>query len=161
MVSTRCSSSSSFCFPFRSRTISNSGNMSKWSSMLRLLRLVTKIISSTPAATASSTIYCNVGLSTSGNISLGITLLAGRTRVPRPATGNTALRILLYIPPQIQADEPVKYLYSLYGIMEGRSIFPHLVIYVYICYIHTGDDLKPGKYGCVPIPTHYRALRVL
>src|SRR6266849_1267383 len=63
--------------------------------MLRLLRLVTKIISSTPAATASSTIYCNVGLSTSGNISLGMTLLAGRMRVPRPATGNTALRICI------------------------------------------------------------------
>src|SRR5436309_6433752 len=67
--------------------------MSKWSSMLRLLRLVTKIISSTPAATASSTIYCKVGLSTSGSISLGSTLLAGSTLVPSPATGNTALRI--------------------------------------------------------------------
>src|SRR6266705_2530420 len=63
--------------------------------MLRLLRLVTKIISSMPAATASSTMYCNVGLSTSGNISFGITLLAGSTRVPRPATGKTALRILI------------------------------------------------------------------
>src|SRR4249920_2983781 len=61
--------------------------------MLRLLRLVTKIMSSTPAATASSTIYCKVGLSTSGSISLGSTLLAGSTLVPSPATGNTALRI--------------------------------------------------------------------
>src|ERR1700726_2193951 len=51
------------------------------------------MISSIPAATASSTIYCSVGLSTSGNISLGMTLVAGKTRVPRPATGNTALRI--------------------------------------------------------------------
>src|SRR2546421_4899453 len=71
--------------------------------MLRLLRLVTKIISSTPAATASSTIYCNVGLSTSGSISLGMTLLAGSTRVPRPATGNTALRICID-PPDSERD---------------------------------------------------------
>src|SRR3989440_1190329 len=66
--------------------------------MLRLLRLVTKIISSTPAATASSTIYCNAGLSTIGSISFGMTLLAGKTRVPSPATGNTALRIFMNPP---------------------------------------------------------------
>jgi len=35
-----------------------------------LLRLAIKMISSIPAATASSTIYCNVGLSTSGSNSL-------------------------------------------------------------------------------------------
>src|SRR6266581_425527 len=70
--------------------------------ILRLLRLVTKIISSTPAATASSTMYCNVGLSMSGSISLGITLLAGNTRVPRPATGNTAFRIRIKPPPSLQ-----------------------------------------------------------
>src|SRR5579875_2380872 len=66
--------------------------------MLRLLRVVTKIISSIPAATASSTIYCKVGLSTNGSISFGITLLAGSTRVPIPATGNTALRICIKPP---------------------------------------------------------------
>src|SRR5438105_4652370 len=93
MVCTWRNSSISFCFPVRSSICSNSGNTSKWSSMLRLLRLVTKMISSTPAATASSTIYCKVGLSTSGSISFGITLLAGSTLVPRPATGNTALRM--------------------------------------------------------------------
>src|SRR5262245_61548375 len=32
------------------------------------------------------------GLSTSGSISLGCALVAGRNRVPRPAAGNTALR---------------------------------------------------------------------
>src|SRR5437879_12839132 len=32
------------------------------------------------------------GLSTTGSISLGIALVAGRKRVPIPATGNTALR---------------------------------------------------------------------
>src|ERR1022692_5001165 len=33
-----------------------------------------------------------MGLSTSGNISLGWALVAGRKRVPRPAAGKTALR---------------------------------------------------------------------
>src|ERR1700726_5158309 len=33
------------------------------------------------------------GLSTTGNISLGLAFVAGRKRVPRPATGNTAVRI--------------------------------------------------------------------
>src|SRR5688572_32690134 len=47
---------------------------------------------STPEATASSTPYWMIGLSTRGSISLGWALVAGRKRVPRPAAGNTALR---------------------------------------------------------------------
>src|SRR5215510_255353 len=35
------------------------------------------------------------GLSTMVSISFGIALVAGRTRVPRPATGKTALRIFM------------------------------------------------------------------
>src|SRR5258708_9648422 len=62
--------------------------------MARLLRPVTKIICSIPAAAASSTAYWLRGLSTTGNISLGIALVAGRNRVPMPATGKTALRTL-------------------------------------------------------------------
>src|ERR1700730_12056800 len=50
-----------------------------------------KIMSVIPAAAASSTAYWISGLSTTGNISLGLALVAGRKRVPRPATGNTAL----------------------------------------------------------------------
>src|ERR1700704_5331661 len=50
------------------------------------------MISSRPDATASSTTYWMVGLSTSGSISLGWALVTGRKRVPRPAAGNTALR---------------------------------------------------------------------
>jgi hypothetical protein len=34
------------------------------------------------------------GLSTTGSISLGLALVAGRKRVPRPATGNTAVRMI-------------------------------------------------------------------
>src|ERR1035437_6338968 len=45
-----------------------------------------------PEWMASSTPYCMMGLSTSGNISLGWALVAGRKRVPRPAAGKTALR---------------------------------------------------------------------
>src|SRR5487761_1988548 len=45
-----------------------------------------------PAATASSTAYWMTGLSTSGSISLGWALVAGRKRVPHPAAGKTALR---------------------------------------------------------------------
>src|SRR5678809_537345 len=48
------------------------------------------MISSSPEATASSTTYWMVGLSTSGSISFGCALVAGRKRVPRPAAGKTA-----------------------------------------------------------------------
>src|SRR5215470_13091618 len=57
-----------------------------------LPRPVTKMNCSMPAACASSTAYWISGLSTTGSISFGIALVAGRKRVPRPATGNTALR---------------------------------------------------------------------
>src|SRR5437879_4562560 len=62
--------------------------------MARLLRPVTRMISSRPEATASSTTYWMVGLSTRGSISLGCALVAGRKRVPSPAAGKTALRTL-------------------------------------------------------------------
>src|SRR5690242_206184 len=46
-----------------------------------------------PAAAASSTAYWISGLSTTGSISFGLALVAGRNRLPSPATGNTALVI--------------------------------------------------------------------
>src|SRR5271170_6474947 len=46
-----------------------------------------------PARNASSAAYWISGLSTTGTISLGLALVAGRKRVPRPATGKTAVRI--------------------------------------------------------------------
>jgi hypothetical protein len=58
---------------------------------------VTINIDSMPDATASSTAYWMRGLSTSGSISLGDAFVAGKKRVPRPAAGKTALRILLAI----------------------------------------------------------------
>src|SRR5919199_1785153 len=62
--------------------------------MLRLAALVTSTISSIPALTASSTISWITGTSTIGSISLGMALVAGKKRVPSPAAGMTALRIL-------------------------------------------------------------------
>ena len=50
-----------------------------------------------PAATHSSTMYWIIGLSTTGNISLGIAFVAGNIRVPKPATGITAFVILRVI----------------------------------------------------------------
>ena len=58
--------------------------------MDRLLRPVMSSTSSSPARTASSTTYWMAGLSTTGSISLGVALVAGRKRVPRPAAGTTA-----------------------------------------------------------------------
>src|SRR5688572_18929352 len=55
-----------------------------------LVRPVTNTSSSAPALIASITAYWISGLSTTGSISLGLALVAGRKRVPRPATGNTA-----------------------------------------------------------------------
>src|SRR5512133_519474 len=54
-----------------------------------------RMTSRTPAATASSTMYWIVGMSTIGRSSLGTALVAGRNRVPRPAAGITAFRIFV------------------------------------------------------------------
>ena len=43
-----------------------------------------------PERTASSTRYWMAGLSTMGSMPLGMALVAGSTRVPRPAAGITA-----------------------------------------------------------------------
>src|SRR2546427_8160667 len=50
------------------------------------------MISDRPEATASSTTYWIIGLSTRGSISFGCAFVAGRNRVPRPAAGKTPLR---------------------------------------------------------------------
>src|SRR5580765_7639580 len=55
------------------------------------------MIWSHPEARASSTPYWMMGLSTSGSISLGCALVAGRKRVPRPAAGKTAFLTLANI----------------------------------------------------------------
>src|SRR3954453_14264288 len=52
-----------------------------------------------PASLASSTTYWINGLSTIVSISFGIALVAGRKRVPRPATGKTAFLTLFISSP--------------------------------------------------------------
>src|SRR5215204_5011847 len=64
--------SSSLLLPRFCRVDSSSNCLSKWSSI---------------------TTSWMTGRSTTGSISLGMALVAGRNRVPRPATGKTALRI--------------------------------------------------------------------
>src|SRR6185503_11482332 len=61
--------------------------------MARFEEPVMKTRSRAPAVRASSTAYWMSGLSTIGSISFGLALVAGRKRVPRPATGKTAKRI--------------------------------------------------------------------
>ncbi|OBX36398.1 hypothetical protein A8U91_00740 [Halomonas elongata] len=88
------SSSSSSHLPLASRLASSSKCLSKWFSMALLLPCVTSTMSRIPASTASWTTYWITGRSTMVIISLGIALEAGRQRVPKPATGRTALRIM-------------------------------------------------------------------
>src|SRR5438874_2926880 len=92
--------------------------MSKWSSSAVLLRPVTKIICSIPASSASSTAYWMSGRSTTVSISLGIALVAGRKRVPRPATGNTALRTFFIMSPKAGPA----------GASAGRRKFERIVL---------------------------------
>src|SRR3954447_14190945 len=47
---------------------------------------------SMPERRASSIPYCRIGLSTSGSISFGMTFVAGKNRVPKPAQGKTQVR---------------------------------------------------------------------
>src|ERR1700745_3971023 len=54
-----------------------------------------------PAPTASSITYWIVGLSTTGSISFGCALVAGRNRGPSPAAGITAL--VSFIGPKVSA----------------------------------------------------------
>jgi hypothetical protein len=49
-------------------------------------------MSEMPARTASSTTSWIAGVSISGSISFGVAFVAGRNRVPSPATGITACR---------------------------------------------------------------------
>jgi hypothetical protein len=91
---------SSSCLPFRSSVASSSKLWSKWSSIAPLPRPVTMMMCSIPDAIASSTPYWMMGLSTSASISLGITLVAGKKRVPSPPAGKTAFRtrLLIHLP---------------------------------------------------------------
>src|SRR5437764_1226850 len=73
--------------------------------MAVLPRPVTMMMFEIPEWMASSTPYWMRGLSTSGSISLGMALVAGKNRVPNPAAGKTALRTFASIPSQFRSSE--------------------------------------------------------
>ena len=70
---------------------------------------------SAPAASASSAAYWISGLSTTGSISFGLALVAGRKRVPRPATGNTAVLILAIREPGTTREWEARIIADRYG----------------------------------------------
>src|SRR5262245_8273026 len=92
--------------------------------MADLPRAVTKTISSMPAPTHSSTISWMLGVSTSGSISFGTAFVAGKNRVPSPATGNTALRTLFVIGPPFYA--------RFHPIPVGRDVLVLVVVVVVV-----------------------------
>src|ERR1035441_1983854 len=85
---------SSTTLPRLSRTRSSSGLGAKWAWINSLPLAMTSTISDAPAAMASSIAHSMTGRSTTGSISLGRTLVAGRKRVPNPAAGTTQCRIV-------------------------------------------------------------------
>src|SRR5919106_3528386 len=108
MSEMRRTSSSLSSSPLPVSSCSSSTERSKWSSMACLPRPVTIRMSWMPARTASSITYWIEGLSTSGSISLGCALVAGRKRVPSPAAGITALRTFtMAVPPKVAVQTPI------------------------------------------------------
>ena len=82
MLAVSCTIFRRSSLPFFLSSASSVGAESKWSSMARLPWPLTMRISSMPLASASSTMYWMVGLSTIGSISFGVAFVAGRKRVP-------------------------------------------------------------------------------
>ena len=68
---------------------------SKWFSIDTFRAPVTNSNRRTPASISSSATYWTTGLRPTGNISLGWLLVAGSRRVPCPATGITAMLMVM------------------------------------------------------------------
>src|SRR5262249_17977686 len=66
-----------------------------------------------------------IGLSTSGSISFGCALVAGRNRVPSPAAGKTALRTLIFIALSYPSTRPATGPWQ----VPGPCFFLHFVSY--------------------------------
>src|SRR5215469_5212206 len=99
-----------------------------------------------PAASASSTAYWMSGLSTTGSISFGLALVAGRKRVPRPATGNTAVRIT-DLDVDLIAISPWPQLPSSRGPYRALGALRPLE--------YVGTQAVPGvTLGAAPVPAH-------
>lgn len=85
-------------FPACSSWYSSSRSGAKWVWIAALRVDVTIVISTIPES-ASSRMVCSItGLSPTGSISFGAAFVSGSSRVPSPATGITAFRII-HVPP--------------------------------------------------------------
>src|SRR6516162_1349935 len=132
--------------PWLSSMCSSSWSESKWSSMARLEAPVMNTSRCAPATSASSTAYWMSGLSTTGSISLGLALVAGRKRVPRPATGNTAVRIT-DLDVDLIAISPCPQLPSSRGPYRALGALRPLE--------DVGTQAVPGvTLGAAPVPAH-------
>src|SRR6516164_6747644 len=105
--------------------------------MTALLRPVTKMKCSIPAALASSTTCWMSGRSTTGSISLGMALVAGRNLVPSPATGKTAFRMACIYPLESGGHgkhPPAKYRtgFASTRILAGTVNQPHLQLDIFV-----------------------------
>src|SRR4029078_6497091 len=103
--------------------------------MTLLLRPVMKTKCSMPASRASSTTIWMTGLSTMVSISFGTALVAGRKRVPRPATGKTAFLmrrciygLLLIKPVLVSTRRPDAFLRQFGLNREDRGLFWRLIV---------------------------------
>src|ERR1700737_2881486 len=122
--------------------------------MAFLPRPVTRMILSTPDATASSTPYWMMGLSTSGSISFGWGLVAGRKRVPSPAAGKTALRTLVLMMTSFRMqlqDRAVVAQHALANDLHRDRTLPHQAVM----------KLQQGKVAAPPLAVIFTQLENL
>src|SRR5580700_5825640 len=105
-----------------------------------------------PAESASSTAYWIRGLSTTGSISLGLALVAGRNRVPRPATGNTAVRITDFIRRSlIRSGIDQSVLKSACRLISALGPFEY----------HRMQSVPSAAFGAPPIPANARQAAIV
>src|SRR5436190_14116401 len=107
---TASTSASRSSFPRSDSERSSSAVRSKWSRMASFPFDMTMTSLSRPELRASSIPYCRIGRSTSGSISFGMTLVAGKKRVPKPAQGKTQVRrfiLRIYIGGEVASSDVV------------------------------------------------------
>src|ERR1700685_4531034 len=119
--------------------------------MARLEAPVMKTSRRAPAASASSTAYWMSGLSTTGSISLGLALVAGRNRVPRPATGNTAVRITDFIRRSLTRSIDQSILKSTCGLISALGPFEN----------NRMQRVPRAAFGATPIPADARQAAIV
>ena len=92
-----CTRSAASPLPRSRSMFSKSSSTEKYCSIWGFSREFTITTPSTPSGSrASSTTYWRMGLSRTGRSSLGMHLVAGRKRVPRPAAGMIAFIVVVF-----------------------------------------------------------------